>query len=103
MQLAAAHTDMLQGPCGLELPLVAWRLDSRAQRGERTAVADRGVHGRGSGPCVESLSIASASRSALLAEVSDEGVSSPSIAIGSVSHPCCSNSRKAACAPTLAC
>ena len=24
MQLAAAHTDMLQGPCGLQLSLVAW-------------------------------------------------------------------------------
>ena len=41
MQLAIPHEDMLQCPCGLQLPLVVWRLDSTAQRGEETAVADR--------------------------------------------------------------
>ena len=41
MQPAVPHTEMLQCLCGLQLPLVAWRLDSRAQRGEETAVADR--------------------------------------------------------------
>ena len=30
--LAVAHTDMLQCPCGVQQPLVAWRLDSRAQK-----------------------------------------------------------------------
>ena len=41
MQPAIPHADMLQCLCGLQLPLVVWRLDSTAQRGEETAVADR--------------------------------------------------------------
>ena len=41
MQPAIHYADMLQCLCGLQLPLVTWRLDSMAQRGEETAVADR--------------------------------------------------------------
>ena len=39
--LAIAHADLLLCPCGLQPLLSAWRLDSRAQRGKKTAVADR--------------------------------------------------------------
>ena len=50
MQPAVPHTDMLQCLCGLQLPLVAWRLGSRAQRGGETAVADRDCMDEGQVP-----------------------------------------------------
>ena len=56
VHLAIAHTDLLQCPCGLQLLLLAKRLDSRAQRGKETAVADRECMVEGQVPDYPALS-----------------------------------------------